>query len=75
VPPLYVPDTGDILGPHFAPQSEHQQAGQRPALGFSPAGCSGKTGLMLYCPLTAQIKGYSFKVATAGQRTRVALSD
>ena len=30
---------------------------------------------MLYCPLTAQIKGYSFEVATAGQRTRVALSD
>ena len=36
---------------------------------------NGKTGLMLCCPLTTQIKGYPFEVAISGQSMGVVLSD
>ena len=53
----YVPDAGDVVWLQFDPQ-----AGHRPALVISPASYNGKTGLMVCCPLTSQIKGYPFEV-------------
>ena len=71
----YVPDAGDIVWLQFDPQAGHEQAGHRPALVLSPAAYNGKTGLMLCCPLTTQIKGYPFEVVIAGAKLSVVLSD
>lgn len=58
----YVPDAGDIVWLEFSPQAGHEQAGHRPALVLSPASYNNKTGMMLCCPMTTQIKGYPFEV-------------
>jgi mRNA interferase MazF len=60
----YVPETGDIVWLEFDPQAGHEQKGHRPALVLSPAAYNGKTGLMVCCPLSTQIKGYPFEVLT-----------
>jgi mRNA interferase MazF len=71
----YVPEAGDMVWLHFDPQAGHEQAGHRPALVLSPAAYNGKTGLMLCCPMTTQIKGYPFEVLIAGDRPNAALAD
>ncbi|MTW20083.1 endoribonuclease MazF [Allochromatium palmeri] len=71
----YVPDSGDIVWLQFNPQAGHEQAGHRPALVLSPATYNGKTGLMLCCPMTSQIKGYPFEVLIAGQAPSAVLAD
>ena len=71
----YIPDAGDIVWLQFDPQAGHEQAGHRPALVISPTAYNGKTGLMLCCPMTTQIKGYPFEVLIAGSRPGVALAD
>ncbi|KNC90535.1 endoribonuclease MazF [Trabulsiella odontotermitis] len=71
----YVPQAGDIVWLEFDPQSGHEQAGYRPALVITPAAYNGKTGLMLCCPITTQIKGYPFEVLISGSRRNVALAD
>ncbi len=71
----YIPDAGDIVGLQFDPQAGHEQAGHRPALVISPTAYNGKTGLMLCCPMTTQIKGYPFEVLIAGARSGAALAD
>ena len=71
----YVPEAGDIVWLHFDPQAGHEQAGHRPALVLSPATYNGKTGLMLCCPMTTQIKGYPFEVLIGGDRPGAALAD
>ena len=63
----FVPDAGDIVWLEFSPQAKrtragHEQAGHRPALVISPATYNSKTGTMLCCPMTTQIKGYPFEV-------------
>ena len=63
----YVPDTGHIVWVDFTPQSGHEQAGRGPALVLSPAAYNDKTGLMLCCPMTSQIKGYPFETTIAGK--------
>lgn len=72
---LYVPDAGDIVWLHFDPQAGHEQAGHRPALVLSPASYNGRTGLMLCCPMTTQLKGYPFEVVIAGTKPSAVLSD
>lgn len=71
----YVPDAGDIVWLQFTPQAGHEQAGHRPAVVLSPAAYNRKTGLMLCCPMTTQIKGYPFEVPITGLPASVALSD
>jgi len=71
----YVPDAGDVVWLRFDPQAGHEQAGHRPAVVISPATYNGKTGLMLCCPMTTQVKGYPFEVLIAGGRPGVALAD
>lgn len=71
----YVPEAGDVVWLDFDPQSGHEQAGHRPALVISPVTYNRRTGLMLCCPLTSQVKGYPFEVAISGARPSVALAD
>lgn len=58
----FVPDAGDIVWLKFSPQAGHEQAGHCPALVLSPAAYNSKTGTMVCCPMTTQIKGYPFEV-------------
>lgn len=60
----YVPEARDIVWLEFDPQAGHEQRGHRPALVVSPAIYNGRTGLMVCCPLSTQIKGYPFEVRT-----------
>ena len=72
----FVPDAGDIVWLEFSPQAGHEQAGHRPALVLSPAAYNGKTGTMLCCPMTTQVKGYPFEVVIHAKDTSGAvLSD
>lgn len=73
----YVPDRGDIVWLQFNPQAGHEQAGHRPALVLSPSAYNEKTGLMLCCPMTSRVKGYSFEVSfpAASSETGVVLAD
>jgi mRNA interferase MazF len=71
----FVPDAGDIVWLEFSPQAGHEQAGHRPALVLSPAAYNGKTGMMICCPLTTQIKGYPFEVVVDQKRPSAVLSD
>ncbi len=75
MPRRYIPEAGDIVWLHFDPQAGHEQAGHRPAMVLSPASYNSKTGLMLCCPMTTQIKGYPFEVLIAGNRPSAVLSD
>ncbi|MBK7081822.1 MAG: endoribonuclease MazF [Betaproteobacteria bacterium] len=60
----YVPDAGAIVGLQVDPQAGHEQAGHRPVLVISPASYNRKTGLLVCCPMTSQIKGHPFEVLT-----------
>ena len=71
----YVPERGDIVWLEFSPQAGHEQAGHRPALVLSPATYNGKTGMMVCCPLTTQLKGYPFEVVIDRKRPSAVLSD
>ena len=61
----YFPEAGDIVWLNFTPQAGHEQAGHRPALVVSPSIYNKKTGLMVCCPMTNQIKGYPFEVGVS----------
>lgn len=61
-PKAYVPERGDVVWLNFTPQSGHEQAGHRPALVLSPKSYNQRTGLMVCCPVTTQVKGYPFEV-------------
>jgi len=58
----FVPDRGDVVWISLTPQAGHEQAGRRPALVVSPSAYNGKVGLVIVCPITAQVKGYPFEV-------------
>ena len=71
----FVPGAGDIVWLEFSPQAGHEQAGHRPALVLSPTSYNGKTGLMICCPMTTQIKGYPFEVIVSRNPQSAILSD
>jgi mRNA interferase MazF len=71
----YVPDAGDIVWVNFDPQAGHEQAGHRPAVVLSPANYNGKTGLMVCCPMTSQIKNYPFEVPINAVKSSAVLAD
>jgi len=71
----YVPEAGDVVWLEFSPQAGHEQAGHRPALVLSPASYNGKTGMMICCPMTTQIKGYPFEVIVSKSPPSAILSD
>ena len=66
MPIRYVPDAGDIVWLNFTPQAGHEQSGHRPALVLSPKAYNQRTGLLICCPMTTQIKNYPFEVLIAG---------
>lgn len=70
---MYVPERGDVVWLCFDPQAGHEQSGHRPALVLSPAAYNGKTGLMLCCPMTTQVKGYPFEVLVDGSAKKGAI--
>lgn len=71
----YVPDVGDIAWLHFDPQAGHEQAGHRPALVLSPARYNGPRGMLVCCPMTSRIKGYTFEVIESRDPPSVVLAD
>lgn len=71
----YVPEAGDIVWLEFSLQAGHEQAGHRPALVLSPATYNGRTGMMVCCPMTTQIKGYPFEVVINKAPPSAILSD
>ena len=71
----YIPEAGDIVWLQFNPQAGHEQAGHCPALVVSPSSYNDKTGLMLCCPMTTQVKGYPFEVLIASERPCAVLAD
>ncbi len=56
------PDRGDVVWIDMHPQAGHEQSGRRPALVLSPANYNARSRLALFCPITSQVKGYSFEV-------------
>lgn len=71
----YIPEAGDVVWLEFSPQAGHEQAGHRPAVVLSPASYNGKTGMMICCPMTSQIKGYPFEVLVSKNPPNTILSD
>jgi mRNA interferase MazF len=71
----YTPEAGDIVCLHFDPQAGREQAGHGLALVVSPSAYNGKTGLMLCCPMTTQVKGYPFEVLIPGDCPGAVLAD
>ncbi len=61
-PENFIPECGDIVWIDFDQQSDHEQAGRRPALVLSPQKYNQKVGLAIFCPITKNIKGYPFEV-------------
>lgn len=53
---------GDVVRVSLNPQLGHEQAGRRPALVLSPLAYNKKVGLVIFCPITNQAKGYPFEV-------------
>jgi mRNA interferase MazF len=56
------PERGDIIWIDFDPQQGHEQAGTRPALVISNSRYNQVTKMLIACPITSQIKGYSFEI-------------
>ena len=56
------PDRGDVVWINLNPRIGHEQSGRRPGLVISPLRYNAKVGLVIACPITAQIKGYPFEV-------------
>src|ERR1700694_357466 len=75
MPGPYVPDAGDIVWLSFDPQGGREQAGHRPAVVLSPAVYNAKTSLMVCCPMTTQIKNYSFEVVISTVNPSAVLAD
>ena len=75
MPRRYTPKRGDVVWLQFSPPAGHEQDGHRPALVLSPAAYNSKTGLMLCCPMTTQVKGYPFEVVVAAKQVAVVLAD
>jgi mRNA interferase MazF len=73
--PRYIPEAGEIVWLSFSPQAGREQAGHRPAVVLTPAAYNGKTGLMICCPMTTQIKDYPFEVRLASQSGGAVLAD
>lgn len=72
----FVPDRRDIVWINLNPTRGREQADVRPALVLSPKAYNQKTGLMIVCPITSQIKEYPFEVVITGKKiTGVVLSD
>jgi len=59
---IYQPDRSHVVYLDFTPNAGTEQGGRRPALVLSPKEFNIRTGLMLACPITNQVKGSPFEV-------------
>ncbi|MDP1760163.1 MAG: type II toxin-antitoxin system PemK/MazF family toxin, partial [Candidatus Woesebacteria bacterium] len=57
----YIPDRGDVVWVDLNPARGREQAGRRPVFVISSKFYNKKSGLMLACPITSQIKNYPFE--------------
>jgi mRNA interferase MazF len=71
----YVPDAGDIVWLDLNPRIGREQGGDRPALVLSPAKANRRSGLLVCCPMTTQVKGYPFEVVLDVAESSVVLVD
>jgi mRNA interferase MazF len=60
---MKAPERGDLVWIDFDPQSGREQAGRRPALVLTPSAYNRLVGLAVFCPVTNQVKGYTFETA------------
>lgn len=58
---MRAPERGDVVWVDFDPQSGREQAGRQPALVLTPSVYNRPVGLAVFCPITNQVKGYSFE--------------
>ncbi len=73
---VYIPNRKDIVWIDFNPVRGHEQAHKRPALVLSLKAYNQKTGLVIVCPITSQVKGYPYEVAIVEKEvTGVILTD
>ena len=66
----YIPERGDIIWVDLDPVKGHEQGGRRPAFVASSRSYNGKSGLMLICPVTSQIKNYPFEVTFVSRQVK-----
>ncbi len=72
----YIPGRGDVVWIDFFPTEGHEQGGRRPSLVLSPEPYNKLIGLVIVCPITQKIKGYSFEVPISTDKVKgVILSD
>jgi len=69
------PQTGDITWLTISAQVGHEHSGHRPALVLSPGSYNSKTGWMICCPMTSQLKGYPFEVIVSLNPPSAVLAD
>lgn len=73
---MYVPEKGDIIWFTFVEGYGREQRGRRPALVISPKRYNEWAHLASVCPITSQVKGYSFEVPIhEGKIAGVVLAD
>lgn len=68
---IYIPDIGHIIHLHFDPVSSNAIPDKKPALVLSPAGYNKRSGLVVSCAITQDVKGYPFEVLINGGNTAV----
>lgn len=73
--PEWAPDAGDVIWMTFDPQAGHEQAGTRPALVLSVRAYNLRSGLMICCPMTTQVKAYPFQVLLPGNPPYAVIAD
>ena len=67
----YIPNRGDIVWIDFNPTKGHEQAGHRPAFIVSSIKFNLASNLAFLCPITQQIKGFSFEVPFTSEKEKI----
>jgi len=62
----YIPTRGDVVWIDFDPSTDHEQAGNRPALVLSERPFNKAIGLSLVAPITSRVRGHGFEVEISG---------
>lgn len=68
---VYIPNRGDIVWIDFDPTKGHEQAGHRPAFVVSPLKFNRASNLAFLCPITQQVKGFSFEVSFTSEKEKI----
>jgi mRNA interferase MazF len=58
----YIPDRGDLVWIDLDPTRGHEQGGRRPAIVLSAQFYNARSKLLVACPITSRVKGYTFEV-------------